>query len=105
MDDPGVNVADLEGLFSKRSSSNILSDPRILEHLRIVAEEAQSSDINDDDAESEMAANKRELADKIANYNKRNQLGAFRLSMKEVCKVFSDKSLLMFSCFVSCLIV
>lgn len=89
MDDPGVNVADLEGLFSKRSSSNILSDPRILEHLRIVAEEAQSSETNDDDAdaESEMAANKRELAGKIANYNKKNHLGAFRLAMKEVCKL------------------
>ncbi|KAK3710657.1 hypothetical protein QZH41_011014, partial [Actinostola sp. cb2023] len=80
-----VNAAEVEGLFSKRSSSNILSDPRILEHLRIVAEEAQSSEKRDDvqDAETEMAANKRELAEKISCYNKRNQLGAFRLVVKE----------------------
>lgn len=78
-----TNSPEAEGLFSKRSSSNILSDPRILEHLRIVAEEAQSSEKNDEDSETEMVVNKRELAEKIANYNKRNQ-GAFRLVMKEV---------------------
>lgn len=89
MDEDAVNAADLEGLFSKRSSSNILSDPRILEHLRIVAEEAQSLEKNDDDAETEMAVNRRELADKIASYNKRNQLGAFRLALKEVSKEVS----------------
>lgn len=72
-------------VFAKRSSSNILSDPRILEHLRIVAEEAQSSDKDlEQDAESELESNRRELAEKIAAYNKRNQLGAFRLILRDV---------------------
>ncbi|XP_074638048.1 ras-associating and dilute domain-containing protein-like [Acropora palmata] len=73
---------DPNGLFSKRSSSNILSDPRILEHLRIVAEEAQSSE-KDQDEESEMQNTKRELGLKIAAYNKGLQHGAFRLILKE----------------------
>ena len=74
-----------QGLFSKRSSSNILSDPRILAHLRIVAEEAQSSDKdNEQDEESELQNTKRELGLKIAAYNKGNQHGAFRLILKEV---------------------
>jgi hypothetical protein len=85
-----ANSAEAEGLFSKRSSSNILSDPRILEHLRIVAEEAQSSEKNDEDAETELVVNKRELAEKIANYNKRNQ-GAFRLVLKEVSIVTTER--------------
>lgn len=71
-----------QGLFSKRSSSNILSDPRILAHLRIVAEEAQSSD-KEQDEESELQNTKRELGLKIAAYNKGNQHGAFRLILKE----------------------
>lgn len=74
-----------QGLFSKRSSSNILSDPRILAHLRIVAEEAQSSDKDhEQDEESELQNTKRELGLKIAAYNKGNQHGAFRLILKEV---------------------
>lgn len=77
-----------QGLFSKRSSSNILSDPRILAHLRIVAEEAQSSD-KEQDEESELQNTKRELGLKISAYNKGNQHGAFRLILKEVRKCFS----------------
>lgn len=74
-----------QGLFSKRSSSNILSDPRILAHLRIVAEEAQSSEKDrEQDEESELQNTKRELGLKIAAYNKGNQHGAFRLILKEV---------------------
>ena len=70
-----------EGLFARKSSSNILSDPRILEHLRIVAEEAQIQEadeetLSDDD---EMEFQRKELADKITAYNKRNQFGAFRV--------------------------
>ncbi|XP_078347345.1 ras-associating and dilute domain-containing protein-like isoform X2 [Oculina patagonica] len=73
-----------QGLFSKRSSSNILSDPRILAHLRIVAEEAQSSEKDrEQDEESELQNTKRELGLKIAAYNKGNQHGAFRLILKE----------------------
>ena len=81
-----------QGLFSKRSSSNILSDPRILAHLRIVAEEAQSSEKDrEQDEESELQNTKRELGLKIAAYNKGNQHGAFRLILKEVraCGVLS----------------
>ena len=78
-----------QGLFSKRSSSNILSDPRILAHLRIVAEEAQSSDKEDE--ESELRNTKRELGLKIAAYNKGNQHGAFRLILKEVRECFITK--------------
>lgn len=81
---------DPHGLFSKRSSSNILSDPRILEHLRIVAEEAQSSE-KDQDEESEMQNTKRELGLKIASYNKGLQHGAFRLILKEVHEGFISK--------------
>lgn len=78
-----------QGLFSKRSSSNILSDPRILAHLRIVAEEAQSSEQNHEhDEESELQNTKRELGLKIAAYNKGNQHGAFRLILKEVRMMF-----------------
>lgn len=74
-----------QGLFPKRSSSNILSDPRILAHLRIVAEEAQSSEKDrEQDEESELQNTKRELGLKIAAYNKGNQHGAFRLILKEV---------------------
>lgn len=79
-----------QGLFSKRSSSNILSDPRILAHLRIVAEEAQSSD-KEQDEESELQNTKRELGLKISAYNKGNQHGAFRLILKEVRKCFIKK--------------
>lgn len=79
-----------QGLFSKRSSSNILSDPRILAHLRIVAEEAQSSD-KEQDEESELQNTKRELGLKISAYNKGNQHGAFRLILKEVRKCFITK--------------
>ena len=79
-----------QGLFSKRSSSNILSDPRILAHLRIVAEEAQSSD-KEQDEESELQTTKRELGVKIAAYNKGNQHGAFRLILREVCECFITK--------------
>ena len=79
-----------QGLFSKRSSSNILSDPRILAHLRIVAEEAQSSD-KEQDEESELQNTKRELGLKIAAYNKGNQHGAFRLILKEVRECFITK--------------
>ena len=76
-------VSEPAGIFHKRSSSNILSDPRILEHLRIVAEEAQSLDKDNEDAESEFETNRRELAEKVAAYNKNNQ-GAFRLILREV---------------------
>jgi len=79
-----------QGLFSKRSSSNILSDPRILAHLRIVAEEAQSSD-KEQDEESELQNTKRERGLKISAYNKGNQHGAFRLILKEVRKCFITK--------------
>ena len=80
-----VQGQDPQGLFSKRSSSNILSDPRILAHLRIVAEEAQSSENDaDQDDESELQNAKRELGEKIAVYNKGSHHGAFRLILKEV---------------------
>lgn len=77
-----IQGQDPQGLFSKRSSSNILSDPRILAHLRIVAEEAQSSE-KEQDEESELQNTKRELGLKIAAYNKGNQHGAFRVILKE----------------------
>lgn len=85
-----VGDQEAEGLFSKRSSSNILSDPRILEHLRIVAQEAHRESLNkvpeNDESETE---NQRELYEKISNYNKRNQLGAFKILAKEVWTVCS----------------
>lgn len=84
MMDDIIQGQEPQGLFSKRSSSNILSDPRILAHLRIVAEEAQSSEQNHEhDEESELQNTKRELGLKIAAYNKGNQHGAFRLILKE----------------------
>lgn len=81
----GISAAEAQGLFEKRSSSNILSDPRILAHLRNIAEEANSSDKSEpQDEQTELEINRRELSEKIVSYNKRNQLGAFKLSLKEV---------------------
>lgn len=79
-------IDDAEGLFSKRSSSNILSDPRILQHLRIVAEEAQQESLVEqpESDETDLENQQRELYDKITAYNKRNQLGAFKILAKEV---------------------
>lgn len=91
-----------QGLFSKRSSSNILSDPRILAHLRIVAEEAQSSEKDrEQDEESELQNTKREIGLKIAAYNKGNQHGAFRLILREVrasCSALSRTNILAKEC-------
>ena len=81
----GITAEEAQGLFEKRSSSNILSDPRILAHLRNIAEEAHCSDKSEpQDERTELEINRRELAEKIASYNKRNQLGAFKLVLKEV---------------------
>jgi hypothetical protein len=78
---------DDEGLFSKRSSSNILSDPRILQHLRIVAQEAHQERVTElpENDETDRENQQRELYDKITAYNKRNQLGAFKILAREVC--------------------
>ncbi len=74
-------VFDQEGLFARKSSSNILSDPRILEHLRIVAEEAQIEEADEDKIsdQDEYEFERKDLSTKIAAYNKRNQFGAFRV--------------------------
>ena len=75
---------DQPGLFARKSSTNILSDPRILKHLSIVAEEAQKEEDEDEEIleEDEYEFNKRELTDRITEYNRRNQLGAFRIVQK-----------------------
>lgn len=77
---------EAEGLFSKRASSNILSDPRILQHLRIVAQEAHKESLDEvpENDETESENRQRELYAKISGYNKRNQLGAFKILPKEV---------------------
>ena len=74
-------VFEQEGLFARKSSSNILSDPRILEHLRIVAQEAQFEEADEENIsdEDDYESQNRDLSEKIAAYNKRNQLGAFRI--------------------------
>eukprot|EP00794_Sanderia_malayensis_P009188 gene9188-10162_t len=80
-------VFEQEGLFARRSSSNILSDPRILEHLRIVAEEAQQFEEADEENisdEDDVEFQKKDLSEKIAAYNKRNQFGAFRIVQNEL---------------------
>jgi hypothetical protein len=82
--DSKLEVDDTEGLFSKRSSSNILSDPRILQHLRIVALEAHKESLMEND-ETDLENQQRELYEKITAYNKRNQLGAFKILAREVC--------------------
>ena len=75
-------LLEQEGLFARKSSSNILSDPRILEHLRHVAEEAQLEDENEDNEsdDSELEHQKQELKERITAYNNRNQGGAFRVT-------------------------
>ena len=77
-----------EGLFSKRSSgNNILSDPKILEHLRIISENASRTSDQDEeriDDDEDVERDRKELAEKILNYNKRSQFGAFRIVQKEV---------------------
>ena len=81
----GITAEEVPDLFAKRSSSNILSDPRILAHLRNIAEEANSSDKSEpQDEQTELEINRRELSEKIVSYNKRNQLGAFKLVLREV---------------------
>lgn len=82
-----LDVEDAEGLFSKRSSSNILSDPRILQHLRIVAQEARQESLAEqpESDETDLENQQRDLYDKITAYNKRNQLGAFKILTREVC--------------------
>ena len=77
-------VLEHEGLFARKSSSNILSDPRILEHLRIVAQEAQVDEEDEENLsnDDEIEYQKRDLSEKIAAYNKRNQLGAFQVSQE-----------------------
>ena len=75
-------LLDQEGLFARKSSSNILSDPRILEHLRNVAQEAQIEDADEeyesDDSDNELE--KRELYEKVRAYNSRSQVGAFGIT-------------------------
>jgi hypothetical protein len=85
--DSKLEVDESEGLFSKRSSSNILSDPRILQHLRIVAQEAHQESLAEvpESDETDRENQQRELYDKITAYNKRNQLGAFKILAREVC--------------------
>ena len=82
-----LDLEEGEGLFSKRSSSNILSDPRILQHLRIVAQEARQESLAEppENDETDLENQQRELYDKITAYNKRNQLGAFKILTREVC--------------------
>ena len=82
-----VKSDEAEGLFSKRSSSNILSDPRILQHLRIVAQEAHQESLTEapENEETDLENQQRDLYDKITAYNKRNQLGAFKILAREVC--------------------
>ena len=84
--DSTLEADESEGLFSKRSSSNILSDPRILQHLRIVAQEAHQESLGEvpESDETENEDQQRELYEKITAYNKRNQLGAFKILAKEV---------------------
>ena len=85
--DSRLELDDTEGLFSKRSSSNILSDPRILQHLRIVAQEARQESLAEqpENDETDLENQQRDLYDKITAYNKRNQLGAFKILAREVC--------------------
>ncbi|XP_028413193.1 ras-associating and dilute domain-containing protein-like [Dendronephthya gigantea] len=80
-----VDSDEAEGLFSKRSSSNILSDPRILQHLRIVAREAHQESLAGvpENEETDLENQQRDLYDKITAYNKRNQLGAFKILARE----------------------
>ncbi len=82
-------VFDQEGLFARKSSSNILSDPRILEHLRIVAEEAQFEEADEENIsdEDDYEFQRKDLEEKIAAYNKRNQFGAFRI-VQNVSSIF-----------------
>ena len=82
-----LDLEEGEGLFSKRSSSNILSDPRILQHLRIVAQEARQESLAEqpESDETDLENQQRDLYDKITAYNKRNQLGAFKILTREVC--------------------
>ena len=80
-----------EGLFTRKSSSNILSDPRILEHLRHVAREAQLDEDEDNESDdSEKEHQKEELKERVAAYNKRNQGGAFRI-IQSVSVIFYFK--------------
>lgn len=73
-------LLEQEGLFARKSSSNILSDPRILEHLRHVAQEAQLDEDDDNESDdSEKEHQKQELKERVAAYNNRNQGGAFRI--------------------------
>lgn len=81
--DAKLEVTEAQGMFSKRSTSNILSDPRILQHLRIVAQESHRSNISESE-ETDIDNQRRELYDKITAYNKRNQLGAFKILSREV---------------------
>lgn len=75
-------LLEQEGLFTRKSSSNILSDPRILEHLRNVAQEAQTEEEDEESLSdrSEDEHEKRELSERVVAYNKRNQVGAFRIT-------------------------
>ena len=74
-----------EGLFARKSSSNILSDPRILEHLRHVAREAQLDDVEDNESDdSEKEHQKQELQERLTSYNNRSQGGAFHI-VQNVC--------------------
>lgn len=74
-------LLDQEGLFTRKSSSNILSDPRILEHLRTVAQEARNEEDDGDLSDkSESEQQKRDLTERVITFNKRNQNGAFRIT-------------------------
>ncbi|XP_070581241.1 ras-associating and dilute domain-containing protein-like isoform X2 [Ptychodera flava] len=81
---------DLEGLFErKRSSINMLTDPRVLAHLRTLHLQAkqeqanQGDDLGDDVGET---ATRENLTEKIFNFNRRNQLSTFKITLGEGLK-------------------
>ncbi|XP_077865256.1 ras-associating and dilute domain-containing protein-like [Saccoglossus kowalevskii] len=74
----------LEGLFErKRSSINMLTDPRVLAHLRTVHLQAQADNESPTTDDQEETVKLDGLADKIASFNRRNHLGAFQITLNE----------------------
>ena len=82
-----------EGLFSRRFTDNVLADPRILQHLRIVAQEAEELNntkedntsviVYNEDEEDEEELERMEMKEQIEIYNKVNNFGTpFKILQK-----------------------
>ncbi|XP_077980052.1 ras-associating and dilute domain-containing protein-like [Glandiceps talaboti] len=73
---------ELEGLFErKRSSINMLTDPRVLAHLRTLHLQAQEEQSEDSSEELEESSQRDILAEKIFSFNRRIHMDTFKITL------------------------